>query len=199
MTIGGVDEVAMLVDQPGGAVELAAFFIGGEGEDQVAFGLVAFAVQAQEGGDQGGVGVLHVLGAAPVEVAVLLDKLKRIGVPVGAQGLDHVHVAEEEHGLLRRAGRRRGCGPPGSACADRGRASLTSSRAKPASRKRFCMAAVPAVTLPFGVSVVLISMSCLKISLASARSAAIRARIEGWARAEDSDTWTRRGRSRRQH
>src|SRR5581483_4338848 len=39
-------------------------------------------------------------------------------------------------------------------------------------RKRFCMAAVPVVTLPCGVSVVLISMSCLKIASASVRSAA---------------------------
>ena len=44
-----------------------------------------------------------------------------------------------------------------------------SSGAKPASRKRFCMALAAAVTLPLGVSVVLISMSCLKMSRASAR------------------------------
>src|SRR5262249_40796575 len=47
-----------------------------------------------------------------------------------------------------------------------------SSGANPASRKRLCMASAAAVTLPFGVSVVLISISCLKMSRASARSAA---------------------------
>src|SRR6185437_226380 len=47
----------------------------------------------------------------------------------------------------------------------------TSSVEKPASRKRFSIALVAAVTLPLGVSVVLISMSCLKMSRASAFSA----------------------------
>ena len=57
-------------------------------------------MQAQKGGDERGVGVLHVLRAAAVVVAVLLDELKRIGVPVGAQSLDHVDVAEKEHRLF---------------------------------------------------------------------------------------------------
>ena len=59
-------------------------------------------MQAEERGHQRGVGVLHVLRAAAVEVAVLLDELKRIGMPVGAQRLDHVDVAEKEDGLFLR-------------------------------------------------------------------------------------------------
>ncbi len=50
---GRIDEVAMIFYEPVGAVEGATFFIGGEGEDQVAVGLVAFAMQVQEGRDQG--------------------------------------------------------------------------------------------------------------------------------------------------
>ncbi len=84
-----------------GAVEFAAFFVGREREDQVAAGLVAFAMQTQKGGDQRGVGLLHVLRAAAVEVAVLLDELEGIGVPVGGQSLDHVDVAEKEDRFLR--------------------------------------------------------------------------------------------------
>ena len=90
-----------LLHQPVGAVEFAAFLIGGEGQNQIALRLVAFAMQAQESGDQRGVGVLHVLRAAAVVVAVLLDELEGIGVPVGAQSLHHVNVAEEEHRLFR--------------------------------------------------------------------------------------------------
>ena len=135
-----IDQVAMIVDQPRCAVEFAAFFIGGERQDQIALRLVALAVKAQEGEDQRGVGVLHVLRAAAVEVAVLLDKLKGIGVPVGGERLDHVDVAEEEDGLFRRWARRRGCGRQGSACSDRDRAGARRRGAKPASRKRFCMA-----------------------------------------------------------
>ena len=78
-----------------GAVELAAFFIGGQGQDQVALRLVAFPVQAQKCGDQRGVGVFHVLGAAPIEVAALLHELERIGVPVGAQSLHDIDDGRE--------------------------------------------------------------------------------------------------------
>ena len=95
----GVDEVAVIFDEPVRAVEVAALFIGGEGEDEVTLGLVAFAVQAQEGRDEGGVGVFHVLGAAAVVVAVLLVELEGVRVPVGGEGLDDVHVAEEEDGF----------------------------------------------------------------------------------------------------
>ncbi len=92
-----------MLHQPIGPVEFAAFFIGGERQNQVALGLVALAMQAQKGSHQRGVGVLHVLRAAPVVVAVLLDKLEGIGGPVGGQGLDDIHVAEKEDWLLESA------------------------------------------------------------------------------------------------
>ena len=73
----GVDEVGVIFEEPVDAVGFAAFFVGGEGEDEVAVGDEAFALQADEGGDDDGVVVLHVLGAAAVEVAVLLDEAGR--------------------------------------------------------------------------------------------------------------------------
>src|ERR1035437_6622395 len=65
-----VDEVAVLFDEPIGAVGGAAFLIGGEGEDEIARGLEVFALHTQEGGDEGGVVALHVGSSASVEVAV---------------------------------------------------------------------------------------------------------------------------------
>ena len=97
----GVDQVAVVLDQPVDAVRLAALFIGGEREDDVAVRTEAFALQAEEGLDQDGVGLLHVLGAAAVEVAVFLgDELEGIGGPVVAARFDDVEMADEQDGLL---------------------------------------------------------------------------------------------------
>ena len=98
--IGCIHQVAMLAHQPVSAVELAAFFVGCEREDQVALRLISLAMQTQKRRHQRGVGVLHVLRAAAVEITVLLNELKRIGGPIGAQGLHYVYVAEEENGLF---------------------------------------------------------------------------------------------------
>ena len=57
-------------------------------------------MEAEKGSHDGRVGILHVLRAAAIVVAALLNKLEGIGVPVGAEGLDHVHVAEEEDRFL---------------------------------------------------------------------------------------------------
>ena len=95
-----IHQVAMLAHQPVSAVELAAFFVCCERQDQVALGLISLAMQAQESFDQRGVGVLHVLRATPVDIAVLLNELKGIGGPIGAQRLHHVYVAEEKNGLV---------------------------------------------------------------------------------------------------
>ncbi len=97
---GRVDQVAMMGDKPVGAVELAAFLICGEGEDKVALRRKVLAMEAQEAGHEDGVGLLHILRAAAVVVAVLLDELEGIGGPVAAQGFNDVEVAEEEDGLF---------------------------------------------------------------------------------------------------
>src|ERR1700722_17716287 len=92
----------MFAHQPISAVELASFFVRRQRKDQVALRLISLAMQTQESLNQRGVGVLHVLRAAAVEITVLLNELKRISGPIGAQSLDHVDVAEEKNGLVRR-------------------------------------------------------------------------------------------------
>ncbi len=90
-------------DEPGGAVEFAAFLVCGEGEEEVAMGLIALAVQAQERGHKGGVGVLHVLRAAAVEVAALFQRAARDRCAGRRRRrLDHVHMARGANRLLRR-------------------------------------------------------------------------------------------------
>src|ERR1017187_10316465 len=94
----GVDEVAMLSDEPIGAVRAAAFLIGGEGEDEIARGLEVFALHAREGGNEVGVVALHVGGAAAVEIAILLEEDEGVEGPVGAAGFDDIEVSEERDG-----------------------------------------------------------------------------------------------------
>ena len=45
----GVDQIAVILEEPVDAVGFAAFFVGGEGEDEVAVGTIVFALQADEG------------------------------------------------------------------------------------------------------------------------------------------------------
>ena len=163
--VGGVDPVAVSFQEPVDAVVVAAFFVGGEGEDQVAVGSEIFFFQADEIGDQDGVAFFHVLGAAAVEVAVFFDELKGVGGPVGAEGFHDIEVADEEQGLLAGA-----LGLPWRRATrffflSVGPAMWRSCSGKPASRRRAAMASAAVVTLPTE-SVVLISMSCLKISRA---------------------------------
>ena len=96
----GIDKVAVVLDQPVDAVRFAALLIGREREDDVAIGVEAFPVQAEEGFDQDGVGLLHVLGAAAVVVAVFGYELEGIGGPVVAACFNHIQVADEEDRLL---------------------------------------------------------------------------------------------------
>ena len=50
--------------------------------------------------DERSVGILHILRAAPVVIAVLLNELERIGVPIGAQSLHNVNVAKKQDRLF---------------------------------------------------------------------------------------------------
>src|SRR5215467_14522258 len=90
----------MIGNEPIHAVEgAAAFFIGGERDDNVAVGLEAFFfVLNQVGKPDGGLGFI-VAGAAAVEVAVALVELEGIHAPVFALGFDDVGVSEQEDGL----------------------------------------------------------------------------------------------------
>ena len=120
----GVDEIAMLLDQPIDAVGGAAFLVGGEGEDEIARGLELFALHAQEGSDEGGVVAFHVGGAASVEVAVLLAEDEGVEGPVVAARFDDVEVSEEEDGA--RGRRCRAGGPRDCLCAATGASTWTS-------------------------------------------------------------------------
>ena len=96
----GVDEFALVLQKPIHAVGLAAFFVRGEGEDNVTVRDVTFLLKADERGAHDGVAVFHVLGATAVEVSVFLNELKGIGGPVFAAGLDHVEVTDKQDGLV---------------------------------------------------------------------------------------------------
>ena len=98
-----LDQRAMIVDQPRDAVVVAAFFIRGERDDDVALGLQAFLSIADQVGDEDRGHRLVVGGAAAVVVAVALDELERIeiGRPVFLVRLDDVEMREQQQRLLR--------------------------------------------------------------------------------------------------
>jgi hypothetical protein len=93
----GVDETALVLEEPLDAVErTAAFLVGGERNDEVAVRLEPFALEANEIGDPDrGLGLI-VACAAAVEVAVLLDEGERVHAPVFALRLDDVRVGEQQ-------------------------------------------------------------------------------------------------------
>ena len=86
----------MILEQPDDAVVGAGFFIGGQRENQIAIGAIAFFFQPNKIGDQNCVAVFDVFGAAAVEVAFLFDELERIGGPIFAAGFDNVEMADEQ-------------------------------------------------------------------------------------------------------
>src|SRR5882724_9625180 len=96
-----INQVTVILEQPvDSAVGAAALFVGGEGHDDVAIGFKTFLFVADQVGDpDGGLGFV-VAGAAAVEVAVFLDELERVHIPVFALGLDDVGVGEEQDGFV---------------------------------------------------------------------------------------------------
>ena len=95
-----IDQLAMVLQQPVSAIRLAAFFVGGEREDNVAVGDEAFLLHPDQRRDHDRVAVFHVLGAAAVVVAVLLHELKRVGGPVFAAGFDYVEMSDQKKRLV---------------------------------------------------------------------------------------------------
>ncbi len=95
----GVDQVAMVLQQPIDAVRFAALLIRGQRQNQVPVGTVALATEADEGGHQNGVVHLHVLRPAPVEITVLLHELEWVGGPILTPRLYHVEVTDDQHRL----------------------------------------------------------------------------------------------------
>src|ERR1700722_1486452 len=97
----GVNEIAMIFDQPGHAVGLAALFIGGEREDEVAIGPEIFFFQANEAGDEERVAVFDVSSAAAVKVAVFFGEDEGVHRPIFAASFDHIGMANEQQGSVR--------------------------------------------------------------------------------------------------
>src|SRR5262245_20485173 len=73
-----VDQLAVIAEEPAGAVAAATFFIGGEGDDDVAVRNVAVLLHLHHDGGEDGDLRLVVDDAAAVEVAFLLEKLERV-------------------------------------------------------------------------------------------------------------------------
>src|ERR1700689_361521 len=87
----------MIFDEPvDAAVGAAAFFVGGEGDDDVAVGLEAFLLVLDQVGDPDGGLRFVVTGAAAVEVAVFFGEDEGIERPVFAFGFNNVGVSEEQ-------------------------------------------------------------------------------------------------------
>ena len=96
----GLDEIAMILNQPVDAVGLAALLVRGKREDDVAVGAKAFTMQTEKRLHQDGIGLLHVLRAAAIVVAVLGQELKGVGRPVVTTCFDDIQVADEQNGLF---------------------------------------------------------------------------------------------------
>src|SRR2546421_11281422 len=90
----------MIGNEPVHSVEgPAAFFVSGEGDDDVAVGLERFLLVLNQVGDpDGGLGLV-VAGAAAVEIAVAFIELKGIHAPVFVLGFDDVGMGEQKDGL----------------------------------------------------------------------------------------------------
>ena len=96
-TESGIDQVAMIANQPLDAIIWASLFIRGQGQNEVPRGAKAFFFEAKEIGYKDGVVVLHILCAASVEIAILFAKYKWIEGPVGAQRFDDIKMADKKN------------------------------------------------------------------------------------------------------
>ena len=96
----GVDQIAVVLHQPGRAVVgPAAFFVGGQRDDEIAIGPEAFTLVADQVRDPDGGLRLVVDGPAAIEEAVLFGQLERIHGPVGRLGLHYVEMSQQQQRL----------------------------------------------------------------------------------------------------
>src|SRR5215472_10394720 len=65
----GIDQNPMILQKPLHTVRLAAFFIGGESQDEIPPWYPAFLLQPDEIGNQKGIAPFYIGGAATVEVS----------------------------------------------------------------------------------------------------------------------------------
>src|SRR5262249_28977933 len=94
-----VDQIAVVLNQPLHTVGLPAFFVGGEGQNQIAGGNPAFLLEPQKVCYKYGIALLDVRGATTVEEAVDLIEFEWVHGPVFAQRLDYVQMAEKQNWL----------------------------------------------------------------------------------------------------
>ncbi len=92
----GIDQRAAIADQPVDAVIRSAFLIRRQREDEVAIEMRILLLQANHRRHHDRIAGLHVLGAATVEISILLDELERIGRPVLPTGFHDVEVPDEQ-------------------------------------------------------------------------------------------------------
>src|ERR1700720_1988607 len=90
----------MILEQPlDAAVGAAAFFVGGEGDDDVAIGLKPFLLVANQiSNPQRGLRLV-VTGAPAVKITIFFDELKRLHGPVFAFGFDDIGMGEKQDGF----------------------------------------------------------------------------------------------------
>src|SRR5438270_7745191 len=98
-----VDPVAMILCEPLCAVGFTASFVSRKIDDEVTRGNPAFFLQANKSGDQDGVALLNVRGAAAIEKAIHFVELEWIHGPILRQGLYHVEVRDKQDRLARTA------------------------------------------------------------------------------------------------
>ena len=96
----GIDEFAMVLYQPVNTILLAALFVGSQSENDVAVGDVTFLLKADQRGEHNGIAALHILRAAAVIEAVLLDEAEGISSPVLAMSFHYIEVADEQQGFI---------------------------------------------------------------------------------------------------
>src|ERR1700722_2498778 len=94
-----VDQLTMIFEKPVDAIRLSSFFISGQRKNDVAIRHKPLAPQPDKTLNHRGIAIFHILSAAPIKVAVLLNKLKRIGSPIRALGLNHIDMPYQQNSL----------------------------------------------------------------------------------------------------
>ncbi len=98
----GIDQVAMLLEEKGGTVGVAAgLFVGGECDDDVVIRNEFLAPQSNQGFRQSRIAVLHVDGTAAIEPSFSLRQLERVDRPILGFGFHHIEVPQEQDGVAR--------------------------------------------------------------------------------------------------
>ena len=98
----GIDQVALVLGQPAGAVEgPAGFLTTGQRQLDRALGLITLGAEPLEHIDPNRGQCLHVRSAAAIEIAVLFKQGVGIAGPILTLGDDNVDMAQQQHRLKR--------------------------------------------------------------------------------------------------